>query len=115
MPPSGRRPPASHNPNENDHVAVRIRGRNNFVEEKTGSISRTLSQQDDSKRMKHEVKEGRKRLQALEQLEQYREDKVRKEMYLLDMQRKVEQEKMLKQMEADRKKSIYLEKQKAKV
>ena len=46
--------------------------------------------------MKHEVKEGRKRLQALEQLEQYREEKVRKEMYLLDMQRKAEQEKMLK-------------------
>ena len=46
--------------------------------------------------MKHEVKEGRKRLQALEQLEQYREEKVRKEMYLLDMQRQVEQEKMLK-------------------
>ena len=74
-----------------------------------------MSQQDDSKRMKHEVKEGRKRLQALEQLEQYREEKVRKEMYLLDMQRKMEQEKMLKQMEADRKKSMYLEKQKAKV
>ena len=67
---------------------VRIRGKNNYVETRAGSITRTLGQQDDSSKLKKELKEGRKRLQVLEQLEQYREEKVRKEMLMLEMQRK---------------------------
>ena len=109
------RPPLYQPRNENDMAEVRIRGKNNFVETRTGSITRTLGQQDENSKLKKELKEGRKRLQVLEQLEQYREEKVRKEMLMLEMQRKQEQERIQKIMEADRKKQAYLEKQKIKV
>ena len=82
------RPPLYQPRNENDMAEVRIRGKNNYVETRAGSITRTLGQQDDSSKLKKELKEGRKRLQVLEQLEQYREEKVRKEMLMLEMQRK---------------------------
>lgn len=51
----------------------------------------------------------------LEQLEYYREEKVRQEMFLLEQQRLQERKEVEKMIQADRKKQAYLEKQKQKV
>ena len=100
---------------EEDRIQVRIRGKNNVVSTTTGSVSQTLSQQDDVRKQKKELSHATQRLKVLEQLEQYREEKVRKEMMMLEMQRMQEQQEMEKLLQADRKKQLYLEKQREKV
>ena len=51
----------------------------------------------------------------MEQIEEFREKKIHQEMMVLEMQRKEQEDKMLKQLDADRKKQKYLEKQKQRV
>ena len=92
-----------------------MRGKNNNMETRTGSVTKTLSEIDASKKQRREISQATQRLKVLEQLEQYREEKVAQEMMILEMQRQMEDEKIQKALAAERKKVAYLEKQKAKV
>lgn len=98
-----------------DSIQVRVRGKNNNLETRTGSVTKTLNEIDASKKQRREISQATQRLKVLEQLEQYREEKVAQEMMVLEMQRQMEDEKMQKALAAERKKQAYLEKQKAKV
>lgn len=61
------------------------------------------------------MSQATQRLKVLEQLEQYREDKVKQEMMKLELQRQQELKELEKALNAERKKQIYLEKQRLKV
>jgi len=63
-------------PPRRDHVEVRIRGKNNELITKTGSVSRTLGEIDIEKKRKAELKAATYRLKMLEKLEDYREEKM---------------------------------------
>ena len=108
-------PTPGNNSIKNDNIQVRIRGKNNFVETKTGSVTKTLGELDSKKKQRRDLSQATQRLKVLEQLEQYREDKVQKEMMMLEMQRMQEQANMEKALAAEKKKQQYLEKQKQKL
>ena len=57
----------------NDQVQVRIRGKNNFVETKTGSVTQTMDDLDLERKKKQEIAKAANRLRMLEKLEDYRE------------------------------------------
>ena len=98
-----------------DMVQVRIRTKNNMASNQLGSMSQTLDQQEKTNKKKRDLSQATQRLKVLEQLEQYREEKVRNEMMLLEMQRQQEQKEVDKVIRAEQKKQAYLEKQKHKV
>lgn len=77
---------------------------------RTGSVTKTLGEIDRKKKDKRELSQATQRLKVLEQLEQYREEKIAQEMMVLEMQRQMEDEKMQKAQAAERKKQAYLEK-----
>jgi hypothetical protein len=77
---------------------------------RTGSVNKTLNELESKHKQKRDYSEATKRLRVLEQLEQYREEKVAQEMMILDMKRRLEDEKIQKAKEAERKKQAYLEK-----
>jgi hypothetical protein len=66
------------------------------METRTGSVNKTLGELDNSKKQRRDYSEASKRLKVLEQLEQYREEKVAQEMMILEMQRQMEDEKIQK-------------------
>ena len=92
-----------------------MRGKNNNMETRTGSVTKTLGEIDASKKQRREISQATQRLKVLEQLEQYREEKVAQEMMVLEMQRQMEDDKVQKAHAAERKKAAYLDKQKARV
>jgi hypothetical protein len=98
-----------------DAIQVRTRGKNNHVQTRTGSVTQTMGEMDMKRMQKRELSHATKRLKVLEQLEEFREKKIAQEMMLLEAQRKDQEEKILRLLDADRKKQKYLEKQKAKV
>ena len=55
-----------------------------------GSMSNTLDEQERTKKKKRDMSHATKRLKVLEQLEQYREEKVATEMRKLELQRQQE-------------------------
>ena len=59
-------------------------------------MNQTLGQMDAVKQRKREMSQATNRLKRLEQLEQYREEKVAKEMMMLEMQRKLQEEQIMK-------------------
>lgn len=98
-----------------DVIQVRTRGKNNHVQTRTGSVTQTMGEMETKRKQKRELSHATKRLKVLEQIEDFREKKIAQEMMLLEAQRKDQEEKMLKQLDVDRKKQKYLEKQKSKV
>ena len=56
------------------------------------------------------MSQATQRLKVLEQLEQYREEKVKQEMFLLEQQRQQERKEIEKIINADKRKQAYLEK-----
>lgn len=98
-----------------DGVQVRIRGKNNIATSHMGSMSQTLDEQERTKKKRRDMSQATQRLKVLEQLEQYREDKVKQEMMKLELQRQQELKELEKALNAERKKQIYLEKQRLKV
>ena len=60
----------------NDNIQVRIRGKNNFLEHKTGSVTRTMDEVLEEKDRKREISKAANRLKMLEKLEVYREQKM---------------------------------------
>ena len=71
----------------NDQVQVRIRGKNNFVETKTGSVTQTMDDLDLERKKKQEIAKAANRLRMLEKLEDYREQKMAQEIELLELER----------------------------
>ena len=70
----------------NDSVKVRIRGKN-CVESKTGSVTRTLREQDSRDRRAQELKKTTERIKVLEQIEKYREERMAKELAMYEMEK----------------------------
>ena len=75
-----------------DLTQVRIREKNNYVSTRTGSVNQTLGQMEEQSKRKRELSQATQRLKRLEQLEQYREEKVQKEMMMLEMHRRMQEE-----------------------
>ena len=59
---------------------MRIRGKNNFVSNQTGSITRTMDEVLEEKERRKEINKAANRLKMLEKLEDYREKKMQKEI-----------------------------------
>jgi hypothetical protein len=66
---------------------VRIRGKNNFVETKTGSVTRTLNEIGEEMNRRKEIAKAADRLKMLEKLEEYREKRMAQEIELLEIER----------------------------
>ena len=71
---------------------MRIRGKNNFIQTKTGSVTRTLSEMQEEEQRKREIAKTTERLQVLERLEKYREDRLKQEIEIFEKERKKEEE-----------------------
>ena len=95
-----------------DVTFVRTRGKNNIVQTRTGSVTHTQGEMDLQRKQQRELSQATKRLKVLEQIEGFREKRIHQEMMALEMQRREQEEKMLQQLDADRKKQKYLDKQK---
>ena len=63
---------------------------------RTGSVSRTNAELESQNRQKKELKQATQRLKVLGQLEQYREEKIQKEMMQLELKRREEEERITK-------------------
>lgn len=66
---------------------MRIRGKNNFVETKTGSVTRTLNEIGEEMNRRKEIAKAADRLKMLEKLEKYREKRMTQEIELLEIER----------------------------
>ena len=66
---------------------MRIRGKNNFVETKTGSVTRTLNEIGEEMNRRKEIAKAADRLKMLEKLEEYREKRMTQEIELLEIER----------------------------
>jgi len=99
----------------NDQIQVRIRGKNNFVETKTGSVTRTLNEMTEEMNRRKEIAKAAERLKMLEKLEEYREKKMQQEIELLEQERIKEQLELQKARDKERKYAKYLETQKEKI
>jgi len=66
-----------------DNIEIRVRGKNNEVVSKTGSVTRTIGEIDQEKRQKQDLKSAAHRLRTLEKLEDYREAKMQREIDVL--------------------------------
>lgn len=78
-------------PPRRDNIEVRVRGKNNEIITKTGSVSRTIAEIDNEKKRKAELKAATYRLKMLEKLEDYREDKMQREIDALEAERQMEE------------------------
>ena len=56
---------------------MRIRGKNNVYETKTGSVTRTMEELTEDRKRKKEIAKAAERLKMLEKLEEYREEKMK--------------------------------------
>jgi hypothetical protein len=66
---------------------VRIRGKNNQLETKTGSVTRTLNQIDVEEKRAKELAKTSERLKVLNQIEKFREERMQKELLIYEMQK----------------------------
>ena len=69
-----------------------------------------MNELKEEKKHRSELKQANQRLKVLGQLEAYREEKIAKEMFMLEMKRKEEEDRIAKQIAADKKKAAYIEK-----
>ena len=79
---------------QQDEIQVRIRGKNNILETKTGSVTRTNNQIEIINKRKQEIEKTTERLRVLEQLEKYREDRINQEIEKYELERKKDEEEM---------------------
>jgi hypothetical protein len=61
---------------QSDHCQVRIRGKNNQIETRTGSVNRTLEELNEAELRRKEMAKASQRLMQLEKLERYREERL---------------------------------------
>lgn len=99
----------------NDNIQVRIRGKNNLLETKTGSVTRTMDDLVEEKKRRAEINKAANRLKMLEKLEDYREVKMKKEIEQLELERRQEEEELKKAREKEKKYNKYLAQQREKL
>jgi hypothetical protein len=75
-----------------DTIEVRVRGKNNEAVTKTGSVTRTLGEIDGERSRRQELAKAAGRLRMLEKLEDYREEKMAKEIEALEREREYEED-----------------------
>ena len=63
-------------PRQSDAIQVRTRGKNNYVQTRTGSVTQTMGEMDLQRKQKRELSQATKRLKVLEQIEEFREKKI---------------------------------------
>lgn len=68
-----------------------MRGRNNEIISQTGSVTRGGSEIERDLKRKKDMKMAAHRLKQLEKLEDYREEKMQREMEVLEQERQMEQ------------------------
>lgn len=98
-----------------DQIQVRIRGKNNNFETKTGSVTRTLNEIQEQEQQRRDMQKTTERLKVLEKLEKYREERLRKELEQFEEQKLREMQEFQKQVEQDEKRTKYLEKQRVRL
>jgi len=86
-----------------DSIKVRIRGKNNAIETRNGSVSRTLKQLGKEEVRAREFQKTSERLRVLEQIERFREERMAKELLMYELERQKEQEEVSKQRNTERK------------
>lgn len=102
-----------------DDVKVRIRGKHTHQVVK-GSIGRTLSEQRShdtsfSKTVDQQDKEAKRRLKQLQKIEDYRAQKVQKEMEILEFEHRLMEQERENEIKKEEKHQKYLAKQKARL
>ena len=80
----------------NDSIAMRIRGKSNIIEVKTGSLKHTIYEQNNYISMKQKRKIANNRRRKMEMLERYKEERLINELRIIKEQKKVlkEQQKL---------------------
>ena len=75
---------------------MRIRGKSNIIEVKTGSLKHTIYEQNNCISMKQKRKIAKDRRRKLEMLERYKEERLINELRIIEEQKKVlkEQQKL---------------------
>jgi hypothetical protein len=63
---------------------VRIRGKNNQVETRTGSVTKTMEEISDADHRRREMFKAADRLRQLEKLERYREERLAREINIYE-------------------------------
>ena len=58
---------------------IRIRGKNNMVHTKAGSVRRTLAEEAEEGAREAEIKKAQGRLRTREKIEKYREERMQRE------------------------------------
>ncbi len=89
---------------------MRIRGKHNNFETRTGSVTRTLDEQSDHEYRKKELMKANERLKQLEKLERYREERLQREVAMYEEQRRREEEEVKRQRDMEVKRQKYFEK-----
>lgn len=95
-----------------DKIEVRIRGKNNQIETRTGSVTRTMVELNDAETRRREMMKASERLRQLERLEQYREERLGREISLYEEQRRREDDEVKKQRDTEHKRQKYFDKKK---
>lgn len=73
LPPSNRGSMGGPPPRGSDNIQVRTRGKNNYVQTRTGSVTQTMGEMELQRKQKRELSQATKRLKVLEQIEEFRE------------------------------------------
>ena len=69
---------------QHDNFQVRIRGKNNQVETRTGSVTKTMEEISDADHRRREMFKAADRLRQLEKLERYREERLAREINIYE-------------------------------
>lgn len=84
--------------NDKDSIAMRIRGKSNNVEMRAGSLRQTIYEQNNHISLKSKRKANRDKLRKLERIERYREERLLKELRLLEEEKKILQQQQRQEM-----------------
>ena len=95
-----------------DRVMVRIRGKNNMVHTKAGSVRRTLAEEAEEGTREKEIKIAQRRLKTLERIEKYREERMQRELEEMEAEKARYDEEMRQLQEKEIKRQKYLKAQK---
>ena len=79
-----------------------------MVEQRKGSVTRTMNEMQENEWRLKEMAKTNKKLEVLEKLERYREDKMMKEMAVFEEEKRKHDEDMKKAADAEAKRLKYL-------
>lgn len=88
-------------------VEVRIRGKFNSYEKKSGNVLMSFDEQAAEQRKREEFKRAQQRLRQLEQIEVYREKRVKAQIEEIEEQKVKNEELLRKKFEQDKKRQRY--------